>query len=192
MSTGQVVSHPKSSRVLSRRSDTHVAIQPFMSLNAATIDVHPGSSLSPMRQNLTLGHCDSGHVGIVARHEKDHSNSQLECFWRFLKISRSVVFPLLHHLSVYPCCLFFRTRRELRGAFRCTGYFLLLARFFIVIAILTLSGMLTVHCWLLCACGHLLSVVTLEHHGSEIGGGPTYVHRRGIRPLGGRTGAALF
>ena len=64
--------------------------------------------------------------------------------------------------------------------------------FFIVSSILTLSGILTVRGWLLCACKHLLSVVTLEHYGFEIGGGSTYVYRRGIRPLGGRTGAALL
>ena len=40
--------------------------------------------------------------------------------------------------------------------------------------------------------GHLFSVVTLESHRSEIGGVRTGVYRRGSRPLGGRTGAALL
>ena len=44
------------------------------------------------------------------------------------------------HVRGDPYCLFFRTRHELRGAFRCSNYFLFLPRFFTVISILTLSG----------------------------------------------------
>ena len=39
--------------------------------------------------------------------------------------------------------------------------------------------------------GHHLSIVTPEHHGSEIGGVRTRVFRRGIRPEVGRTGACF-
>ena len=43
-----------------------------------------------------------------------------------------------------------------------------------------------------CACGYLLSVVTLESHGSEIGGILTGVYRRGIRPSGRPRGCGSF
>ena len=57
--------------------------------------------------------------------------------------------------------------------------------------LLLIAGIITYTLEWAVQAGHRLSIVRLEHHRSEIGGVWTGVHRRGIRPEGGRTGAAL-